>query len=76
MRLICNAHISPGSRIWKVGFSGEANPRAVFWTGTESGPSGQLWDLDIDAIGAVDQNEAERLIGARLTRHLREVFSK
>ena len=78
---------SPGSRVWKVGFSGEPNPRAVFWAepaiSTQkfssvkaSGPCGQLFDLDLDDLGVIDRKEANRLIGVRITRNLRSVFSQ
>jgi actin-related protein len=34
--------IDPGSSVWKVGFSGEAKPRAVFWANQQDqhSPSG------------------------------------
>ncbi|KAJ9099859.1 hypothetical protein QFC21_003862 [Naganishia friedmannii] len=44
--------IDPGSRIWKVGFSGEARPRRVFWSTDTQGDNdesdGTMWDLDFD----------------------------
>ncbi|KAJ9093460.1 hypothetical protein QFC19_008319 [Naganishia cerealis] len=44
--------IDPGSRIWKVGFSGEARPRKVFWStkteGVNDDGDGAMWDLDFD----------------------------
>ena len=54
---------SPGSRIWKIGFSGEARPRKVFYAGDsfhdtlssssslDSGEggigTGTVWDIDL-----------------------------
>lgn len=56
---------SPGSRIWKVGFSGEPRPRKVFWatnpdeTGCEEG---EMWGLDLEAMA--DQMNLERALAA------------
>jgi len=72
---------SPGSRVWKVGFSGEPDPRAVFWS-TDDTERRQwksaegIWDLDLDRMGQVDRKEASRLVGVRVTKHLRDTFSK
>ena len=45
---------SPGSRIWKVGFSGEARPRKVFWASPPEDPvlekEGEMWGLDLEAM--------------------------
>lgn len=45
---------SPGSRIWKVGFSGEARPRKVFWASPPEDlglqPEGEMWELDLEAM--------------------------
>lgn len=46
--------LSPGSRIWKVGFSGEARPRKVFWASTPDDldikQEGEMWGLDLEAM--------------------------
>jgi actin-related protein 10 len=65
---------SPGSRIWKVGFSGEPKPRAVFWAGTE----GQAWDLDLERISGArgDREEARRIVTGNVLLKLRETFVK
>jgi hypothetical protein len=46
--------LSPGSRIWKVGFSGEARPRKVFWASTpdelDAAQEGEMWGLDLEAM--------------------------
>lgn len=74
--------MSPGSRVWKVGFSGEPDPRAVFWAldasrADRTGGS-EMWDLDLGSVTGARRNrvEARRLVGARLDRRLREVFHK
>lgn len=67
---------SPGSRVWKVGFSGEADPRAVFWSIDDESNSDSVWDLDLDSMGVIDRKEASRLVGVRITSRLRETFSK
>ncbi|KAI5450353.1 hypothetical protein NCC49_003135 [Naganishia albida] len=45
--------IDPGSRIWKVGFSGEPRPRKVFWA-TDPDEAickeGEMWGLDLEAM--------------------------
>ncbi|KAK4685993.1 actin-related protein 10, partial [Tremellales sp. Uapishka_1] len=66
--------IDPGSRIWKVGFSGEPDPRAVFWANED--PDSELWDFDLAALGNEDRIEGDRLVGARIVKKLREVFFK
>ena len=71
--------LSPGSRRWKVGFSGEPDPRAVFWA--VDGPDalgGEIWDLDTAQIKGArgDRSEGSRLVAVRLVSSLRETFSK
>ena len=65
---------SPGSRIWKVGFSGEPEPRAVFWAATD----GQAWDLDLGRIPGArgDREEARRIVTGNILVKLRETFVK
>jgi actin-related protein 10 len=64
--------LDPGSRIWKVGFSGEGRPRAVFYAGGES-QMHPLWTLR-RATAPVEREEDERLLEARLKAKLRFVF--
>ncbi|KAF8525930.1 actin family [Hysterangium stoloniferum] len=62
--------LDPGSRVWKVGFSGEGRPRDVFavgWEGTS------LWRLS-DAQSPSDREEYERQLECKMQDHLRGVF--
>lgn len=63
--------LDPGSRIWKVGFSGEGKPRDVFYAGGEAGEP--LWNLN-RAADPGDREEEERMLEARLQTCLRAVF--
>lgn len=63
--------IDPGSRIWKVGFSGEGRPRDVFYVGGVSGSS--LWNLG-RASDPMERAEEDRLLEVRLQACLRSVF--
>lgn len=63
--------LDPGSRIWKVGFSGEGKPRDVFYAGGEAGEP--LWNLN-RAADPGDREEEERMLEARLQTSLRAVF--
>lgn len=63
--------IDPGSRIWKVGFSGEGRPRDVFLSRKQEG--GTLWSLN-RAITTEGREEEDRLLEARLLICLRTVF--
>ncbi|PCH42073.1 actin-domain-containing protein [Wolfiporia cocos MD-104 SS10] len=65
--------IDPGSRIWKVGFSGEGKPRDVFYAGGEGCSS--LWSLN-RALDLADRAEEERMLEARLQTCLRSVFHR
>ncbi|KAI0047984.1 fungal-specific actin related protein [Auriscalpium vulgare] len=58
--------IDPGSRVWKVGFSGEGRPRDVFSVGS-------LWGLR-RAAEATERDEEDRVLEARLQAYLRDVF--
>ena len=72
-------HFSLGSRIWKAGFSGETEPRAVFWAQEERDEHGEeIWDLDMANLKGVggDRKEGRRLVGVRIVKKLREVFHK
>ncbi|KAF9466640.1 actin-domain-containing protein [Collybia nuda] len=63
--------IDPGSRIWKVGFSGEGRPREVFLAGGKSGDS--LWNLRrVTEPGG--QGEENKLLEIKLQHCLRSVF--
>lgn len=63
--------IDPGSRIWKVGFSGEGRPRDVFLADTKSGTS--LWGLQ-RVTKLTERVEEEKLLEVKLQRCLRSVF--
>ena len=63
--------IDPGSRIWKVGFSGEGRPRSVFTT-TNEGKA--LWSLERATGGKQEREEEERMLYIELERCLRSVF--
>ncbi|KAL0954360.1 hypothetical protein HGRIS_003353 [Hohenbuehelia grisea] len=63
--------IDPGSRIWKVGFSGEGKPRDVFYAGGEAGAP--LWGLR-RATNPAQQMEEDKLLEVQLERCLRSVF--
>lgn len=63
--------IDPGSRIWKVGFSGEGRPRDVFYAGGTTGEP--LWKLT-RAADPVERTEEDKLLQVRLQNCLRSVF--
>lgn len=63
--------IDPGSRIWKVGFSGEGRPRDVFYAGGQNATS--LWKLE-RAVDSANRAEEDRLLELRLQDCLRFVF--
>lgn len=63
--------IDPGSRIWKVGFSGEGRPRDVFIAGGKSGAS--LWNLR-RVTDSAERAEEEKLLEVKLQSCLRSVF--
>lgn len=58
--------IDPGSRVWKVGFSGEGHPRDVFFVAP-------LWGLQ-RSPDPIQREEEDRVLAARLQAHLRAVF--
>lgn len=62
--------IDPGSRIWKVGFSGEGRPRDVFYAA--QGVS-SLWTLR-RAADAAERAEEDRMLEIRVEKCLRSVF--
>lgn len=63
--------IDPGSRIWKVGFSGEGRPRDVFFGDGQDGLP--LWGLT-RATNQLDREEEDRILQAKLQERLRAVF--
>jgi len=63
--------IDPGSRIWKVGFSGEGRPRDVFFGNGEDGQA--LWGLT-RSTNQFDREEEDRMLQAKLQDRLRSVF--
>lgn len=63
--------IDPGSRIWKVGFSGEGRPRDVFYPVGTSGAS--LWKLK-RAVDPAARAEEDKLLELNLQDCLRSVF--
>ena len=65
--------VDPGSRIWKVGFSGEGRPRDVFYAGGRTGEP--LWSLR-QATDAAERAEDDRLLAIKLETCLRSVFHK
>ncbi|KAI0005460.1 actin-domain-containing protein [Russula compacta] len=58
--------IDPGSRVWKVGFSGEGRPRDVFFVPL-------LWGLQRPP-DLFQREEEDRLLVAQMQAHLRAVF--
>jgi actin-related protein 10 len=60
-----------GSRIWRVGFSGEGRPRDVFFAGGEE--AYPLWTLE-RAVDQAQREEDARLLEARVQQRLRSVF--
>ena len=63
--------IDPGSRIWKVGFSGEGKPRDVFYTTGSTGEA--LWKLGRTSDPQA-RAEGDRILEIRLQQCLRSVF--
>ncbi|PPQ64597.1 hypothetical protein CVT26_001995 [Gymnopilus dilepis] len=63
--------IDAGSRIWKVGFSGEGRPRDVFYANGPNGPP--FWKLT-RAMDPAERAEEDRMLEARLQKCLRSVF--
>ncbi len=63
--------IDPGSRIWKVGFSGEGRPRDIFYAAGRTGAS--LWKLK-RAVDPAERMEEDKLLELNLQDSLRSVF--
>jgi len=76
--------LSPGARVWKIGFSGEPDPRAAFWAAADveleeaRTGAGEMWDLDLGAVSGARGNriEARRLVAARIDRKVRDVYHR
>lgn len=62
--------IDAGSIIWKVGFSGEGRPRAVFYAG---GNGQALWNL-ARASDISERSEEDKMLRLKLESCLRSVF--
>lgn len=60
--------------MWKVGFSGEHEPRKVFWA--EEG--GEAWDLDLRAMqgGRSNREEGRRIVEGNVLKKSREAYIK
>ncbi|PFH53156.1 hypothetical protein AMATHDRAFT_138123 [Amanita thiersii Skay4041] len=65
--------IDPGSRVWKVGFSGEGRPRDLFYPTGRSPNGGSLWSLK-RASDPMVRVEEDKLLEVRLQKALRSVF--
>ncbi|KAF8135091.1 actin family [Boletus edulis] len=63
--------IDPGSRIWKVGFSGEGKPRDVFYGDPVNSES--LWSLN-RATDPSARDEEDRMLEISIERCMRSVF--
>ncbi|KAG9315355.1 actin-domain-containing protein [Chiua virens] len=63
--------IDPGSRIWKVGFSGEGKPRDVFYANAANSES--LWSW-IQATDPSARAEEDRMLEINIERCMRSVF--
>jgi actin-related protein 10 len=62
-----------------VGFSGEPDPRAVFWAREDGNTKRQeAWDLELERTEEArgDRREAERLVNARVIGRMRDTFFK
>lgn len=63
--------IDPGSRIWKVGFSGEGKPRDVFYADTKNYSSLWSWSRATDPA---EKAEQDNMLAINLERCMRSVF--
>lgn len=84
--------LDPGSSVWKVGFSGEPKPRAVFWAGEGERP---IWEEEFEGVvreelegldlegegggggeGNWRREMGEEIVQRMIGDRLREVFAK
>ena len=63
--------LDPGSRIWKMGFSGEGRPRELFFAA--KGQSTSLWSLK-RPLGIIDREEEDKLLKDGIQDRLRTMF--
>ena len=63
--------IDPGSRIWKVGFSGEGKPRDVFYANTINSESLWSWSRATDPSAMAEE---DRILEINIERCMRSVF--
>ncbi|KAH7884756.1 actin family [Phlebopus sp. FC_14] len=63
--------IDPGSRIWKVGFSGEGKPRDVFYADPTGAGSMWNWSRATDPAARAEQ---DKLLEINIERCVRAVF--
>lgn len=64
--------IDPGSKVWKVGFSGEGKPRQVYNV-ARPGEEPTIWNWNLSTT-AEEREESERILAARMQQSLRAVF--
>jgi actin-related protein 10 len=63
--------LDPGSRIWKMGFSGEGRPRELFFAARPDATS--LWSLS-RPLGKAEREEEDRTLKNSIQDLLRRVF--
>jgi len=63
--------IDPGSRVWKIGFSGEGKPRHVGVVG--QGSQASLWGSS-QKYTTEEREEEDRMLAQRLQDRLRSMF--
>lgn len=63
--------IDPGSRIWKVGFSGEGKPRDVFYANPVTSESLWSWGRATDPNARAEE---DRMLEINIERCMRSVF--
>ncbi|KAF9238512.1 actin-domain-containing protein [Melanogaster broomeanus] len=63
--------IDPGSRIWKVGFSGEGKPRDVFCADSVNAESLWCWSRATDPLA---RDEEDKVLEINIERCMRSVF--
>lgn len=63
--------IDPGSRIWKVGFSGEGKPRDVFYANSNHSESLWSWSRPTDPSARAEE---DRILEINIEKCMRSVF--